>query len=164
MADEQTSPKENGESKGPQFAIDRIFVKDISLETPKGLDAFNTKWKPRVTLDINTAQKALGDARHEVTLRVTATVKDQESEEIYYLVEIKQSGVFLATGFAEKDLPRLLATAAPAALFPYARETIDSLVIKAGFPPLRLAPINFEALVQAAVKKQQVGVHSETVQ
>jgi len=164
MADEHVTSHENEGSKAPQFAIERIFVKDISLETPKGLDAFNTKWQPRVNLDINTTQKALGEGRHEVTLRVTATAKDQESDEVYYLVEVKQSGVFLARGFEEKDLSRVLVTAAPTALFPYARETADGLVIKAGFPPLRLAPINFEALVHAAVKKQEVGVHSETIQ
>lgn len=168
MADENTPPEgkeaEQEAQKGPQFAIDRIFVKDISLETPKGVEAFSTNWKPRVSLDINTAQKGIGDSRHEVTLRVTVTVRDQESEEVFYLVEIKQAGVFLAKGFNEKDLPRVLATAAPNTLFPYAREIIDSLVVKAGFPPLRLAPINFDALMHAAAKKQQVGVHSETVQ
>lgn len=146
---------EGKENSAPQFAIDRIFVKDISLETPRGLDAFAGQWKPRVDLDINTTQNPIGDNRYEVTLRLTITVKSQETDDVYYLVEIKQSGVFLAKGFAEKDLPRLLASAAPTALFPYARETIDSLVIKAGFPPLRLAPINFDALLQAAVKQQQ---------
>ncbi|MCL4153245.1 UNVERIFIED_CONTAM: hypothetical protein GTU68_049572 [Idotea baltica] len=157
MADEQvgTTQGEQADKNNPQFAIDRIYVKDISLETPKGLSAFNNKWKPRVDLDINTSQSKVADDRHEVTLRLTVTVKDQESDEVYYLIEIKQSGLFLAKGFPEQELPRLLASAAPATLFPYARETIDSLVTRAGFPPLRLAPINFDALWQAAVKKQQ---------
>lgn len=150
-------------SEPPKFAIDRIFVKDISLETPKGVDAFNTQWKPRVDLDINTSQNKLTDDRCEVVLRLTITVKDQESEEVFYLVEIKQAGVFLAKGFSENDMRRVLATAAPATLFPYARETIDGLVVKAGFPPLRLAPINFDALFQAAVQKQQ-NAQQETVQ
>ena len=163
MAEDQAGAAQE-EQTGPQFAIERIFVKDISLETPKGLSALHNQWKPRVDLDINTAQNNVGDDRYEVTLRLTVTVKDQASDEVYYLIEIKQSGLFLAKGFAEKELPRLLATAAPATLFPYARETIDSLVIKAGFPPLRLAPINFDALLQAAVKKQQEAATQETVQ
>ena len=164
MADENATQQGNEPPKGPQFLIERVFVKDISLETPKGLDAFVSQWRPQVNLDINTTQKALGEGRHEVTLRVTATAKDQGSGEVYYLVEIKQSGVFLARGFEEKDLARVLATAAPTALFPYARETADSLVVKAGFPPLRLAPINFEALIHAAAQKQQGSPHNETLQ
>lgn len=162
MTEENQATNQN-ESSAPQFAIDRIFIKDVSLETPKGLDAFKSQWKPRVDLDINTSRNTAGEDRYEVTLRLTATVKDQESDEIYYLIEVKQSGLFLAKGFTEQQLPHVLGTAAPSALFPYARETIDSLVTKAGFPPLRLAPINFDALFQAAVKKQQA-VQPNTVQ
>ena len=161
---EQQAGAAGSDTKAPQFIIERIFVKDISLEIPKGIEAFAKPWKPRVDLDINTAQNGIGDDRHEVTLRLTITVKSQESDDIYYLVEIKQSGIFLAKGFSANDLPRLLASAAPSTLFPYARETIDSLVIKAGFPPLRLAPINFDALLKAAVKQQREQAGSPTVQ
>lgn len=153
------------ENKTPAFAIERIYVKDISLETPKGAEAFKTQWKPRVDLDINTGQNKIDGDRYEVALRLTVTVKDQESGEVFYLVEINQSGIFLAKGFALDESRRVLATVAPNTLFPYARETVDSLVTKAGFPPLRLAPINFDALYQNALAKQQGGASSkETVQ
>lgn len=164
MTEENTADIAQDAPKQPQFAIDRIYVKDISLETPQGFKAFKKQWKPRVDLDINTAQNAVEGDRFEVTLRLTVTVKDQESDETYYLVEIKQSGTFLVAGFSEDERRRVLATAAPNTLFPYARETIDSLVTKAGFPPLRLAPINFDALLQAAVAKKQAAAQNETVQ
>lgn len=153
------------EKKSPTFAIERIYVKDISLETPKGAEAFKVQWKPRVDLDINTGQSKLEGDRFEVALRLTVTVKDQESDEVFYLVEISQSGIFLAKGFSLEESRRVLATVAPNTLFPYARETVDSLVTKAGFPPLRLAPINFDALYQSALAKQQAAaVSKETVQ
>lgn len=164
MTEENTSEATGNSPKQPQFAIDRIYVKDISLEAPQGFEAFKKQWKPRVDMDINTAQKTVEGDRYEVTLRLTVTVKDQESDEVYYLIEIKQSGIFLAAGFADEERRRVLATAAPNTLFPYARETIDGLVIKAGFPPLRLAPINFDALLQAAVAKQQAAGQNDTVQ
>jgi preprotein translocase subunit SecB len=82
-------------------------------------------------------------------------VKDGESGDNYYLIEIEQAGTFRVVDVPEEELRRVLSTVAPSALFPYARETIDSLVTKANFPPLRLAPINFESLYQRAVEQQK---------
>lgn len=167
MAD---APKKAGEApKGnadaPFFAIERIYIKDLSLECPRGLEAFKT-WTPSVNLDINTKQVALQDGLHEVVLTVTAKVKEKDSEAVYFLIEIQQAGLFRTANIPDAELRRVLATVAPSTLFPYAREAVDSMAIKAGFPPLRLAPINFDALLKAAADKQaaEKGVGSETVQ
>lgn len=164
MAEENAPVGSDEASKQPQFGIERIFIKDVSLETPKTADTAKRPWSPRVDLDINTAQKVLESNRHEVTLRLTITVKDQETEEVYYLIEVNQSGQFVAVGFSDDELRRVLATAAPSTLFPYARETVDSLVTKAGYPPLRLAPINFDALLHAAAQQRAEAAKSDTVQ
>jgi len=164
MTEKTAAASTEDKPKQPQFGIERIYIKDVSLETPKTADEAKRPWSPRVDLDLNTTQKKLESDRYEVTLRLTITVKDQESEEVYYLIEVNQSGQFLAVGFTEEECRRVLATAAPSALFPYAREVIDGLVTKAGYPPLRLAPINFDALVQAAAQQRAANAKSDTVQ
>lgn len=153
MAEEQAAASEK--PSAPQFGIERVYLKDVSLECPKGAEAFTKSWKPRVDLDINNAQTKLADDLYEVVLRLTITAKDVDSEESIYLIEIHQAGTFRVQGFSEADLRRVLATAAPTTLFPYARETVDSLVVKANFPALRLAPINFDMLLAQAIKSQK---------
>lgn len=154
MSDTDKGAAAAGASGQPFFAIERIYTKDISLECPRGLEAFKS-WSPTINLDINTKQTNLQDGVHEVVLTLTIRVLEKETESTYFLVELQQAGLFRTANIEEQELRRVLATVAPATLFPYARETVDTLVIKAGFPPLRLAPINFEALLKAAVDKQQ---------
>lgn len=167
MADQNPGAenKANDPSQAPYFAIERIYVKDISLECPRGLEAFKT-WAPSVNLDVNTKQVALQEGLHEVVLTVTARVKEKDSEAVYFLIEIQQAGLFRTANIGEAEQRRILATVAPSTLFPYAREAVDSLAIKAGFPPLRLAPINFDALLKAAAEKQaaETAGGSSTVQ
>ena len=153
MAEEQTATNENAPKA--QFGIERIYLKDLSLECPKGYEAFQKPWKPRVDLDINNSQNKLADDLYEVVLRLTVTAKDTDSDESIYLVEIHQAGTFRASGIPDAELRRVLSTVAPTTLFPYARETIDGLVTKANFPPLRLAPINFDMLLAQAVQRQK---------
>ena len=162
MAEEEkgsVSPEQDAvaDDKVQQFSIDRIYVKDLSLESPRGAEAFKS-WKPQVNLDINTKQTSLQEGVHEVILTLTVKVKEQESDSVYFLIEIQQAGLFRTKNIEGDHLRRVLASTAPATLFPYARETVDSLATKAGFPPLRLAPINFDALLQAAIKQQGEGL------
>lgn len=162
MADEQQAATEQPQAPAAaQFGVERIYLKDISLECPQGAAAFGKDWKPRVNLDINNAQGKLAEDVYEVVLRLTITVQDNDSQENIYLIEIQQAGAFRVTGLQDQELRRVLATMAPATLFPYARETIDSLAVKANFPPLRLAPINFDALLAEAVKRQQEAEQAE---
>lgn len=160
MADQQQAAAEQPQEQA-QFGIERVYLKDVSLECPQGAAIFAKDWKPRVNLDINNAQTKLAEGVYEVVLRLTITVQDSETTDNIYLIEIQQAGAFRVTGLPEQELRRVLATVAPSTLFPYARETIDSLAIKANFPPLRLAPINFDALLAEAVKRQQEAAQAE---
>lgn len=161
MAEEEKGSASQGQNdaanKAQQFAIERIYVKDLSLESPRGAEAFKN-WKPQINLDMNTKQTSLQDNLHEVVLTLTIKVKEQESDLVYFLVEIQQAGLFRTQNITGDNLRRVLASTAPNTLFPYARETVDSLATKAGFPPLRLAPINFDALLQAAIKQKNEGL------
>jgi preprotein translocase subunit SecB len=152
MADEQ-----QGEAAAaqPQFALQRIYVKDLSFEAPQGHKAFQKQWRPQVQLDLNTATDKIDDKNYEVVLTLTVTAKQEE--EPAFLVEVQQGGIFSCEGFDAQQLHQVLNIMCPNILFPYARETIDSLVTKGSFPPLMIAPVNFEALYQQALAKQAQG-------
>ena len=141
MADEQVQQ---------QFAMQRIYTKDISFESPATPDVFRKQWQPAVNVDLNTKSDKIDDnGNFEVVLSVTITAKVEE--ETAFLVEVQQAGIFMIAGIEGEDLRRVLGTAAPNILFPYARETIDTLCVKGGFPPVMLAPVNFDALFQQAM-------------
>jgi preprotein translocase subunit SecB len=136
----------------PQLALQRIYIKDVSFEAPRGHEAFAAEWKPEVNMDMNMGRKQLSSDNWEVVLSLTLTVKN--AGETAFLVEVHQGGIFLCQGFDEDQLRQVLNTACANILFPYAREAIDSLVIKGGFPPLMLAPINFDALYMQAMNQR----------
>lgn len=136
-----------------QFALQRIYIKDVSFETPQGHEAFRQQWKPRVNLEMNTKQTRIDDNNFEVvlTLSATATVEEKTA----FLAEVHQAGIFFVDGVPEPQLRQVLATVCPNILFPYAREAIDNLVVRGSFPPLMLAPVNFDALYQQAIAQAQ---------
>jgi len=136
-----------------QFAIQRIYIKDSSFESPRAPMVFTQKWEPQVQMEINTKTNPVQDDIHEVVLSLTITVKNQN--ENAYLVEIQQGGIFAIQGFEDDALKQVMGTVCPNILFPYARETVDALVTKGGFPPLHLAPINFDAMYAQALQQQQ---------
>ncbi len=134
----------NPEQSGPQFALQRIFTKDISFETPNSPAIFTEKWEPSVNIDLNTANRPLQEGVYEVTLTITVTTK--LGEKTAYLAEVQQAGIFVLNGFNEQDLGGMINSYCPNVLFPFAREVIADLVNKGSFPQLLLAPINFDAL------------------
>jgi len=137
-----------------QFAMQRIYNKDLSFESPATPGIFRRQWQPKVNVDLNTKSDKIDDeGNFEVVLTITLTAKVEE--ETAFLVEVQQAGIFLIKGFEGEDLRRILGTAAPTILFPYARETIDSVCVKGGFPPVMLAPVNFDALYQQAMAQAQ---------
>lgn len=133
-------------AEGPQFAIQRIYVKDLSLETPNSPKIFLEQWKPELNMDLATKTEALDDDAHEVMLTVTVTVKSDNK--VAFLVEVKQAGIFTMRGFEKDQLEPMLGSFCPNVLYPYAREVITDAVVKAGFPQLYLTPINFDALYE----------------
>ena len=169
MADENQKDTESAAaaSEAPQqfFKIQRVYLKDVSYESPQTPAVFvgNTSWQPNVSLHLNTESTKLENDVYECVLTVTATVK--LGEEVAYLCEIKQAGLFLVRGFDEQRLGPMLGSFCPNLLFPFAREEIASLVQKGGFPQLLLDPVNFDALyaqhVQAAAKQNAPAPETE---
>jgi preprotein translocase subunit SecB len=149
MADEQAASQDQAQQ---QFMMQRIYNKDLSFESPSSPAIFRKQWQPKVNVDLNTRSNPIDEqGNFEVVLSITLTAKIEE--DTAFLVEVQQAGIFYITGFAPEDLRRILGTAAPNILFPYARENIDSLVVKGGFPPVMLAPVNFDALYQQALAR-----------
>ncbi|MFK7829690.1 MAG: protein-export chaperone SecB [Congregibacter sp.] len=151
MAEEQAAASQ--EQPQQQFAMQRIYVKDVSYESPGTPNVFKQQYSPKVNVDLNTRSNPVDEeGNYEVVLSITLTAKLEE--ETAFLVEVKQAGIFFITGFDEEQLRRVLGTAAPNILFPYARENIDSLVVKGGFPAIMLAPVNFDSLFEQALAQQ----------
>lgn len=145
-----------GDGAGPQFALQRIYVKDISFESPRSPDVFRVQWSPRIKLDLNTRSQLLEEAMYEVVLTLTVEALS-EDEQVVYIVELQQAGIFRIAGMDNDQLQHTLSSYCPNLLFPYARETIDALVTRGSFPPLMLAPVNFDALYAEALKRRAEG-------
>ncbi|MBL4567384.1 MAG: protein-export chaperone SecB [Porticoccus sp.] len=160
-----TSKEQDGqqEQKGtPKFAVQRIYLKDLSFETPMGPAAFQKQLKPEINQDIALSTTKLGDENYEVELTLTVTVKD--GEDTIYLIEVHQAGIFAIQGIEGQQLAQLLNTLCPSTLFPYVREAVDSVVLKGSFPALLIPPVNFEALFAQAVAEGKLkGKAAESV-
>ncbi|MCL9684015.1 protein-export chaperone SecB [Legionella maioricensis] len=156
---EQTNPEQQNDEA--QFMIQRIYVKDLSYETPNTPAVFQQQWEPELNLDLNTTSTQLENGVFEVVLTVTATVANKKTTA--FLVEVKQAGIFTIQGAAANQLDHLLNSFCPSILFPYAREAITSQVIRGSFPQLVLAPINFDALYMQQLQEKQkaAGVKAE---
>ncbi|MCQ8116208.1 MULTISPECIES: protein-export chaperone SecB [Methylomonas] len=140
-------------SSEKQFAIQKIYTKDISFETPNAPKIFTQKWEPALDLNLGTHVQPIENSMYEVSLTLTVTVKIADSTA--YLVEVNQSGIFSIAGFSEQEMGPMLGSFCPNVLFPYAREVISDLVNKGGFPQLILAPVNFDALYMQHLQQAQ---------
>lgn len=136
-----------------KFAIQKIYTKDISFETPVAPKIFTEKWEPTVDFNLSTKANPMEESLFEITLAVTVTVKC--SDLVAYLVEVTQAGIFSLDGFSEQEMGTMVGSFCPNILFPYAREVISDLVTKGGFPQLLLAPVNFDALYSQHLQKNQ---------
>ena len=153
-----------GEAPKVEFSLQRVYLKDLSFEAPQGSEAFRRQWKPQVQQDLGTKIKKLENDHYDVTLHLTITVKD--GEDTMYLVEVQQAGIFLVKGLEGQQLTAVLNTQCPNIVFPYARETVDSVITKGTFPALMLPPINFDAVFQQALvqaRQKQEETAGETV-
>ena len=136
----------------PSFAIEKLYVTDMSLEVPNAPEIFLESESPEIWLQLQTAVTALGEDAFEVTLTTTVTAKLGE-EKTVFLVEVAQAGIFRVRNVPEDNLPPLLSIACPNILFPYAREVVSDVVSRAGFAPVVLQPVNFEALYAARLEQ-----------
>lgn len=146
------------EKKG-QFAIQRIFTKDVSFESPNAPEIFRSQWKPQVNMDLNTRSNKLDENIYEVVLTITVTAKNDDKTA--FLVEVQQGGIFQIDGLEGPALHQTLGAFCPNLLFPYAREAVDAMVTKGSFPALMLAPVNFEAIYAQNMQQKQQEAQKE---
>ncbi len=154
MADNPTAaPQGDGAPQGAGFSIERIYVKDLSLENPGAPQSFQLTEPPQVEVGMRTRGEQIAQDVYEfvLTLTVTATIGGKT----LFLVEASQAGIFTIRGVPPDQLQPVMAINCPNVLFPYARETIADATMRAGFPPVQLAPINFEALYHQQLSQQQ---------
>ena len=141
---EKNTETEKAERKQGQFAIKKIYIKDVSFETPNSPQIFQKQWQPLVNMDLSSATNVLDNSNYEVVLSITVTVSFEK--QTVYLIEVQQAGIFHLADMPQEIIGRMLATICPNILFPFAREAISDMVTRGGFPQLLLAPVNFDAL------------------
>jgi preprotein translocase subunit SecB len=147
------------EALQPVFAIEKIYLKDLSVEAPNTPEVFTERETPTVDVNISSEAREVQGGTFEVVLKVTITAKVKDKS--MFLVEVAQAGLFQIRNVPQQDMGPLLGIACPNTLFPYARETISTVTSRAGFPPVVLAPMSFEGIyqqqLQAAQAAQAVG-------
>jgi preprotein translocase subunit SecB len=144
----------------PEFQIQRIYVKDVSFEAPNTPQIFQKEWQPEIKLDMDTKTTVLGTDVYEVVLTLTVTCK--LGTESAFLCEVHQAGIFTASNLDAENLAHCLGSFCPSILFPYARESVASLVSKGSFPQLNLAPVNFDALFESHIAQLEAEQTTET--
>ena len=147
MAEEQAEKR---------LSIGKIYLKDFSFESPQAPDVFKQgEWSPQTDLNLRSSHTDMGEDQHEITL--TITVEAKGDDKTLFLVELQQAGIFEIAGYEGEELGAIIGSFCPNILFPYARESIASLIQKGGFPEFVLQPINFDALYMQAKQQQAAG-------
>ncbi|MCP4994240.1 MAG: protein-export chaperone SecB [Gammaproteobacteria bacterium] len=149
------SDETQAQEQAPEFALQRIYVKDISFETPNSPAIFTEEWKPESNLNLNSSTTRLEEDLYEVVLTVTVTTK--VAGKTAFLVEVQQAGIFAAKGFPNDQMGHMMGAYCPNLLFPYAREVVSDLVNKGSFPQLLLTPVNFDALYAQHLEEAKQG-------
>ena len=134
-----------------QIGIARIYLKDISFESPAAPGIFRKRWEPKIDLRVGVAHRHVEEKFYEVTLELRAEAKDEKGE-VGFIVEVEQSGLFEVQGFEGEECDHVLQVFCPTNLFPYARQVIDQNLVQGGFPPIMLAPVSFESLYRQKAK------------
>jgi len=150
MADEIPTPAA-GAANAQELALQNIYVKDASFEAPTGPNIPVAEWNPQFNLNMNTTGSTLAANLHEVVLTITLEAK--VADKVAYLVEVKQGGVFMIRGYSDEESRRIVGAFCPGVLFPYARQAISDLILRGGFPPFLLPPVNFDGLFQQSLEQ-----------
>jgi len=156
------------ENTQPVFSIEKLYVKDLSLEVPGAPQVFLERETPQINVQLRTSGQAVEDGVYEVTLTVTVNAKIGEDRNLF-LVEVAQAGIFQIRNLPESDLEPVMMIGCPNILFPYAREAVSDTVTRAGFSPVVLQPVNFEGMYMARHQEAQAqsaasGAHEVPVQ
>jgi preprotein translocase subunit SecB len=141
------------------FNIEKLYVKDLSLEIPHAPTIFLERESPQVDLQMHTHSTPIEDGVFEVTITVTVTAKLSEKDKVMFLVEAKQAGIFQLRNIPQAEVESILAVACPNILYPYLREVVSDVVVRGGFSPVILSPINFEVLYQQQQQKTPEVTH-----
>ena len=149
---DQAQQGQQDQNSAPVFSIEKIYVKDLSLELPNAPQVFLQSETPQLDVQINNEATMLAEGMFEVVVTVTVTARG--ADKTLFLVEAAQAGIFSIRGMPEAEIQPLLAIACPNILYPYVRETVSDLVVRGGFPPVLLAPVSFEALYMQ--RQQQI--------
>lgn len=149
MADETPTPPEK------QLLLQKIYIKDLSFESPKTPDVFATNAAPQTQLNIRSGSREVAPETQEVTL--TLTVEAKAEDNTLFLIELVQAGLFLIKGYTDDEQQTLTGSYCPGSLYPFAREAIADIVTRGGFPQLLLQPINFDALYAQAMRERASG-------
>ncbi len=143
----------------PVFAIEKLYVKDLSVEVPNAPEIFLERDQPQMEVQLNTGGRGIGEGVYEVVLTVTVTAK--LAEKTVFLVEVGQAGIFRIQNVPEEQIEPLIAVACPNILFPYAREAVSDAVGRAGFQPVVLQPVNFEGMYMQRLQEQSAEAPAE---
>ena len=154
MSDENEVEKNEVTEKkvGPEFAIQRVYTIDVSFETPNSPAVFQLEWKPEIKLDLDTRSNKIAENTYEVVLSVTVTATIEDK--VAFLAEVQQAGIFTIGNLDDAQLAHTIGAFCPTTLFPYARETVASLVNRGSFPQFNLTPVNFEGLYTSYLQQR----------
>ncbi len=140
------------EQQQPVFSIEKVYLKDLSLEIPNAPQIFTEQEAPKVDINLHTEVHALDNGQYEVVL--TATVTAKLREKTFFLVEVAQAGIFQIRSVQPQEFEAMVNVACPRTLLPYARETVSNVLARAGFPPVLLPHVGFETLYQRRMQEQ----------
>lgn len=153
MTEQAAVPTEEGAQRKPQFAIQRLYVKDVSFEVPGAPAVFMQEWTPEMKVEFSSAAGKLSESQFEVVLLLT--VKATVKEKVAYIAEVRYAGVFVIDGFDAGTMELLIGAQCPTILYPYGREVISDLIARGSFPQFNLQPINFEAIYLDGRRRKQ---------
>ena len=139
----------------PLFNVEKLYVKDLSLEVPHAPAIFLERESPQIDLQMHSQASTIEDGVFEVVITVTVTAKLLEKDKILFLIEAKQAGIFRIQNLPQEELDSVLGVVCPNILFPYLREVVSNASVRAGFSPVLLSPINFDLLYQQKMQQQQ---------
>jgi preprotein translocase subunit SecB len=155
---QDSNANQASENNQPAFGIEKLYIKDASIEVPNAPQIFTDRTAPQVSVEIANAAQKLDEGIFDVSIKVTVTAK--VGEKTAFLVEVAQAGIFVVRNMPEENMEPVLAVACPNILFPYAREAVSDMVTRAGFAPVLLNPVNFEALYFQQKQASETGAQA----
>ncbi|MBI5436788.1 MAG: protein-export chaperone SecB [Nitrosomonadales bacterium] len=139
----------------PMFNIEKLYVKDISLEIPHAPEIFLERESPQIDFQLHSKASTIGDGIYEVAITVTVTAKLEQKDKVMFLIEATQAGIFRISNMSKEDMDPVLGVGCPNILYPYIREVVSDVSVRAGFAPVVINPINFDLMYQQKLQQQQ---------